>query len=225
MAIICENIITPGLKVKETLFHVYNWNNGGNNVDKIELLFDNGEHIVYETDLKLDLPNGLYKYENNNYILIDDSNEIEDLKEKEAANVFIEKMKYLKDLDNLIGYYDYLIEKSSSVSFEINEKAIHINEKLKKFLLESSTAEIFEVLSEYQEKANLLASELNKIINKIPEKIITGKKYLNYLEQQFTKIVKEISPKINEDNFEKFKMISDEMANNLEKLSKLNKKS
>jgi hypothetical protein len=221
MAIICENIITPGLKVKETLFHVYNWNDTGSNVDKIELLFDNGEHIVYETELKLDLPNGSYKYENGKYILIDDSNEIEDLKEKEAANVFIEKMKYLKDLDNLIGYYDYLIEQSSSISLEIKGKATAIKEKLNSFLIAPET---LEDISEYQKKADLLVLDINKIIDNIPEKVRQGQKYLFYLEEKFTKVVEKTYSKINEENFEDFRKCADILADAFENLYEYNKK-
>jgi hypothetical protein len=204
MAIICENIITSGLKVKETILHVFNWNHDGKNVDKITLVFDNNESIVYATELKLDLPNGDYHYINDEYILIEGTDVVEEI-EKEM--IFPDFRK----LDSAIGYIDYLIEQAANISEEIKNKAINLKKELEK-----SPDNIDDILK----KVGLLASELNKIIDNIPEKVKQGQKYLIYLEGMFNKIVKETFSKIKEETIDDFIKCSENLGGALEDLYK-----
>ena len=208
MSIICENIITTGLKVKETILHVFNWNDGGKNVDKITLVFDNDESIVYETELKLDLPNGDYHYINGEYILIEGTDVVEEIETE--INI-----PNLKKLDQAIGYIDYLIQTATNISDFSQEEA----KKLKKEL-DNANCDIDSIIK----KAEKLAKELSKEINNIPENIKSAKHYMSYLEKKYSEVINDIYPKINQESYDDFIKAAENFADGLEKLFSFAKK-
>jgi hypothetical protein len=207
MSIICENIITSGLKVKETILHVFNWKNGGKNVDKISLVFDNDEHIVYETELKLDLPNGDYHYINGEYILIEGTDAVEEIE----TGMFPD----FKKLDQAIGYVDYLIESSDGISISLQLEA----KKLKKEL-DNINCDIDFIIK----KAGNLAKELSKEINNIPENIKSAKHYMSYLDTKYSEVVNDIYPKIKQESYDDFIKAAENFADGLETLFAFSKK-
>jgi hypothetical protein len=67
MAFICK-VIEPGAKVVKTIYHVYNWEGLIHNCEMISLEFDNGNGIMYNCEMKLDLPNGDFEKINGEFI-------------------------------------------------------------------------------------------------------------------------------------------------------------
>ena len=209
MAIICENIITTGLVVKETILHVYNWKDGGNNVDMIELLFDNGEHIVYATELKLDLPNGSYKYENGNYNLIEGSDVTEDNDfdvDELESEIETEETKQLK------GYINYLLNSVDEIKIlEVKDKIIDITNRI-------ATDSFDTLIKELDEIVLIINKKIDK--TKSSEQVKNMRKYIKYLKKSTNEIFGEMEKFVTDETLDFLKEQAEKFADNLEQIAK-----
>ena len=64
MANIFDEIIKPGSVVKRTIISVFTWPRepkGSRNAGPVQLEFEDGSFITYDTEMYLDLPNGEYE--------------------------------------------------------------------------------------------------------------------------------------------------------------------
>lgn len=197
MAIICENVINTGMTVKNTIIHVYNWNHGGCNVDTITLVFDNDESISYATEMMIELPNGDYKYENGEYILIEGSNIDSDINMD-----LIEEQKLKLDYSKVLAYIEYVLNTSEDKKFKRK-----IQEIVKILTIEN-----------YNEILTLIDKEIsnyNNSVDTINDKFIT---YISYLKSEFNKIMEHITD--NVDNIPS-EILIEELDNLSETIEKL----